>query len=380
MKRLMEPKGFNIEHTYMIDVWNEDEDADFEIFDDEEYREKAYESLWTILDRIKNHPSVEYASISLVAAPYCQSSWGTCYFVDSIRACGQYKFVTPEFFDVFQIKLLKGRVFDYELNDDKSVIISAGTDNLFADVNPLQIDTIESYKRDIKHKVIGVAERAKRMELEDYQLIVYHCLRKDHFVLSSSYYNREFCIRVKPEADNNFINKFFEEMESQLDVEPYFMASITPMSDKRKGYFEFGEYDDEFKSIFAFSAFLIVNIVLCIMGTFWLRIQSRRADIGLRMALGASKRSVQTLFIAETILLIFLASIIGFLLCININEILSGILEELGFPIVGITGFGVYLTNYIVTFAIMALVAILSVWYPAKRASEINPVEALRDN
>ncbi|MDL2240466.1 FtsX-like permease family protein [Bacteroidales bacterium OttesenSCG-928-K22] len=376
--KMLEPKGFNIDHTYMIDVWNEDEDADLEIFDDEEYRENAYDALWTIFERINNHPAIEHASLSIVASPYSGSYWGNCYFVDSIRECGQYKFVSPEFFDVFQIELLKGRTFDYDANDSESVIISAGANNLFAERNPFQIDTIESAKRDVKYNVIGVANKTKRMELEEYRSVIYHCLTKEHFALSSSYYNREFCVRVKPSADNDFVNKFFDEMVSQLDVGPYFMASITPMSDKRKEYFEFAEYDDEFKSIFAFSAFLIVNIVLCVMGTFWLRIQSRRADIGLRMALGATKKSVQSFFILEALLLLFLASIIAFILCININEVLADVLENLGLPITGNTGFKVYITNYIVTLAVMAIIAVLSVWYPAKRASKINSVESLR--
>ncbi|MDR0363723.1 MAG: FtsX-like permease family protein [Bacteroidales bacterium] len=395
-QKLLEPKGFNTEHTYIIDIWNEDEglfeDIDYEEMEEEEFNvgytnartivSNWSDAIWEIYDRIKRHPAVEHASLSLYATPYAGSYAGNTFWFDSISFGAQIKKVTPEFFDVYQIDILKGRKFN-ETDDitENNIIISGAQDNIYKKINFLQIDTLLSYRKESKYNVIGVAEPTKRLEFENYTPAVYLYLSKsdEQLIGELSSFFREFSVRVKPEADKNFAESFLNDMQSQLEIEPFFLASVIPLKDRRSEYMQIGEYSNGFKSIYSISAFLIINIVLCVMGTFWLRIQSRRSNIGLRMALGASKRSIQVFFLVETLLLLFLASIVAFLLCININEILSEILKEIELPIIGRSEFGAYISNYLITFFIMAIIAALSVWYPAKKASDIQPVEALRE-
>ena len=59
--------------------------------------------------------------------------------------------------------------------------------------------------------------------------------------------------------------------------------------------------------------------MLGILGTFYFRTQSRRSEIGLRIALGSSKRKIRSLIFTETLLLLFLASIVATILCMALR-------------------------------------------------------------
>ncbi|MDR1089958.1 MAG: FtsX-like permease family protein, partial [Prevotella sp.] len=368
VNRYFEPKGFDIEHTYRISLATKDdwEKAEGESINDH---------LWTIYDRVKSHPEVEQASFAAFARPYGGLT-GNNYLVDSVEQHVYDKMVTPEFFEVFNIKMLSGKIFDR--NDAISgnyAVISAGADNMFAQKPPSEVEYIDLKKT--RHKVTGVAERSKKNEYEEYVHIAYVPLQKDGDFMSWS----ELCFRVKPGADKNFAERFKQDMQAQLEVGPYYLADVIPIGKDRIEAIERAGYENNFKSIYAISAFLIVNIFLGVIGSFWFRMQSRRSEIGLRMAMGASKRGVKSMFATETIILLFIASIIATIICINIS--LADILKDIGIPVIDRetikTGISIYFINYTITFIALMSIAVFAVWYPARRASNIQPAIALRD-
>jgi putative ABC transport system permease protein len=190
----------------------------------------------------------------------------------------------------------------------------------------------------------------------------------------------EVSVRVKPEADKNFVEQFTKDMQNQLEVGHYFLTSVTPFEKDRENYLNLMGLSGNFKSIFAISTFLFINIFLAVVGTFWLRTQSRRGEIGLRVAMGASQKSIQKMFIGETILLLFLASIVAAVICINVTMV--DVLKDIGVPVIDRSeapGMSQYLINYGITFLFLALIAVIAVWYPAQKASKIQPAEALHD-
>lgn len=133
---------------------------------------------------------------------------------------------------------------------------------------------------------------------------------------------------------------------------------------------------------FGISIFFLLNIALGIIGMFWFRNQSRRGEIGLRMALGSSKKQLQRQYIAEAVLLLTLAVIPA--LCVNfalaqanIVGATEGIFAESGY-ITDNKWLRFLITNGI-TYALLAIIVALSAWIPASRASKVHPVDALRD-
>lgn len=368
VNRYLEPKGFDIEHTYRIEFGTKDDwEGDWE---------ERINYKWAIYDRVKAYPTVEQASYSVFAQPYGAYT-GNKYLVDSVEQMVTDKMVTPEFFDVFHIKMITGRIFNWDdAVSGNYAIISAGADNLFAHKPPTEIKYIDLGKN--KHKVIGVAERSKKNDYDDYAHIAYVPLKKDDDFMPSW---SDLSIRVKPEADYNFIEKFKEDMQAQLEVGPYYLTSVVSIEKDRQRAIDRAGYDNNFKSIYSIAGFLIINIFLAVIGSFWFRMQARRSEIGLRLALGASKRNVKLMFTTETVIILFIASIIATILCVNISMI--DILKDIGIPIInreeGEVIVNQHFINYILTLLTLLIVTIFAVWYPAYRASRIQPSEALKE-
>lgn len=381
-KRYFQPKGFDIEHTYSIGINIKDEGREILSSDDQEAKDAMLEDIWTIYDRIKQYPAIEYVSYSNSAYPYSGSWSGSSIMQDSTEVPVQTKRITPEFFNVFKINMISGTTFTWENTvAGKPVIISADQNNLFGKKKPEEVQTIVRDKKnmDNKENVLGVVNRTKRSEYEEYNAIIYSPLKKtDAFIARY----RELCVRVKPDADKNFAEKFTKDMRSQLEIGHYYLSAVTSIEEDREEYMGWTGYGDNFKSIYSITAFLIVNIFLGVIGTFWFRVQSRRNEIGLRIAMGSTKSGVKNVFISEAFLLLFLASIIAAILCVNIS--VADILKDINMPVAQrsedeASSIVHHFINYGITFVFLAIIAFISVWYPANKAAQIQPAQALRD-
>ena len=381
-QRNMEHTGFDTKHVYRINIREKEKEEQTE--DNDNTAETETYNIWSIVDRIKQYPEIEHVSLSIASIPYSQSYSGGGVFIDTVDQNARAKFVTPEYFDVFKIKIEHGNAYNWDnIVGENIVVISADESNTFLKrpANKVEKFTMgrigDTVDPDRTHKVVGVASRSKWSEYAEYEAIIYSPLKKDDKRLGTG----ELCVRVKPEADKDFAKRFTKAMQSQLALGHYYLSSVQSMTDIRDEYMKGWEYDSNLKSIYSITAFLIVNIFLGVVGTFWFRVQARRSEIGLRLALGSSRRNIRWLFPLETILLILIASIIAVAICINIS--LVDILKDMEIPTPnrGDTSAGPvqYIINYSITFFFLCIIAIAAVWYPAKRASDIQPAEALKD-
>ena len=98
-------------------------------------------------------------------------------------------------------------------------------------------------------------------------------------------------------------------------------------------------------------------------------VTERTREIGLRKALGAKKKTIITQFLIESIILTFVGGIIG----IGVGVLVSYLISYFtGSPFV-ISPQSIFLA-----FAVSAGIGILFGWYPARRAANLQPIEALR--
>lgn len=106
----------------------------------------------------------------------------------------------------------------------------------------------------------------------------------------------------------------------------------------------------------------IMNIMLVSVG-------ERTKEIGIRMAVGAREKDILVQFLIEAVTL----SLIGGLIGVTIGGIISEIASYItGWPI------SISLYSVVIAFIFSALVGIFFGIYPARKASRLNPIEALR--
>lgn len=376
-KRYLEPTGYNVEHVYNINMGIKEEGHVLINNGTNAQKDSLINIVWTIVDRIKKYPDIEYISLSSAAVPYSGSFMSNKASLDTMVDYIQFKSVSPDYFNVFKINLQQGQVENWNKTDN--IVISGNKDNQFLKRDVKQIKSLVTGDNENK-QVIGVAASSKRSEFDEHNPIVYTLLSTND--RETVYFDGiEICVRVKAEADKNFIERFTKDMQEQIAMDPYFLSSVTSISDLRKDFMKWNKYDNNFKSIFSISSFLFINIFLAVVGTFWFRVQTRRNEICLRVAVGSTRMNIKALFILETLFLLLLASLIATPICINIA--LADILRDIGVPSIDRgeepIRISQYFINYLFTALILITISISAVLYPSWRASRIQPAEALRD-
>jgi putative ABC transport system permease protein len=107
-----------------------------------------------------------------------------------------------------------------------------------------------------------------------------------------------------------------------------------------------------------------------IMNMMLVSVTERTKEIGLRKALGAEPRIIQLQFLLESIILSVFGGILGIILGETISYILVVNLMSIAFT--------VDLEAVALGFFFSLAVGIIFGWAPARRASRLNPIDALR--
>jgi predicted permease len=121
-----------------------------------------------------------------------------------------------------------------------------------------------------------------------------------------------------------------------------------------------------------FSVFGGLALALAMVGIYGVKAYSvarRTREIGIRMALGAQRTAVQWMILREGLVMIAAGLTLGLLLAFGTGKLVSSIL------------FGVTSTDpfaFTIAPALLAIAALLATWIPARRATKISPMAALR--
>jgi putative ABC transport system permease protein len=139
------------------------------------------------------------------------------------------------------------------------------------------------------------------------------------------------------------------------------MSDIVAQSTARQ------HFNMELLSVFGGVALLLAAIG--IYGLISCSVQQRTQEIGIRVALGAESADVLRLVVVQGMRLAFIGVALGICAALGLTRSLAGFL------------FGVHTLDpavFIIAPISLSTVAFLAVWLPARRASRLNPVEALR--
>lgn len=288
---------------------------------------------------------------------------------------------TPEYIDVISTETLSGEFITQKDVDTKALRMVLGSEiakTLFPDQEPIgKIIRLSLFNRfDFRFLVTGVMKPKGGNDDDDFSV----------FIPVSTMQNRIGFLR-NPTGDVNvfrIIVRSEDGVEKEL-VSNKISENLKLIHDVDKPDFEITSMDQLLEAsnqvTGALTLFLgsIAGISLLVgaigVGNIMLvSVTERTREIGTLRSIGATKFDIRLQFVTEALTICLLGGIlgiiIGIIICLNLSDISFGDAENLSAVVTP--------TSVIVAFVFSFFVGLISGAYPAYRASELDPIEALR--
>jgi predicted permease len=281
--------------------------------------------------------------------------------------------VTPNYFSVLGISLLRGRPFTEE---DRSpavhtiIINEALAKRLFPDQDPLgktvQFHT-DRAALSAPFTVVAIAANAQNQGLggqvgPEYYMVRHHTENDVVFNYPDSQ-RMSMVVRgaIRPQAVAQELRTVVASLDPTIPVDTSTLSQNVAKLGERPRF-----------SAALLSFFAAVGLLLTALGIYGvvsLLVNQRTQEIGVRMALGATRKNVVTLIVRQASLWIVIGGVLGVSGSLAMSRWISSLLF-------GIRG------NDPVTLAGatlgLVLVALMAAWIPARRTAKVDPMVALR--
>lgn len=342
------------------------------------YQNRAALSLFydNLSSRLQSLPGVESVgttsllpmSSGLRVVPFMPKGDGTSK-VDSYVV--QYRIVSPDYFRVMRIPLRQGRTFDVHDKADRPPVAIVN-ETLAAkfwpkgDVIGTQIKLDDNNTGPRPLEVVGVVGDVKHVSLEDKPTIdVYLPLAQIHEDGVGLMVNNQYWI-LRSNVDPGTLEAAFIRELRSVDagvaaanirtMESYLSDSVAPR-----------RFNLRLLTIFSVTALLLP--ATGVYGLISYSVAQRTPEIGIRLALGASRIDVLKLILQEGLKLVLIGIVVGLASALLLTRLMRSLL------------FGVTATDavtYVMVSVGLVIVALIACSIPARRATKVDPLLALR--
>jgi len=322
-----------------------------------------------LLERIKNVPGVEDAT-EMDTLPLTGGGRGNNVWLDGRnpedRIGASFNRVGVDYLKTLQIPLLAGRSFGPgdALNAPHVAIINQTLAQMLHEKNPVgKRLVVEATPGDPEtfYEIIGMARDAKFEDLREVDLpVVYLVSTQDKYPSTG----RRYLIRSKlpPAEFTASVNRSLMEFNPRLDVSFQEFRAMVQESLLRE------QLMARLSGFFGGLALVLASIGL--YGLLSYGVASRIKEIGIRMALGAGRRNVLSLILREAVLLVLVGLAVGVPLVLYVSRFAGTLLFDLS-PTDPL--------SLLVAGVVLLSVALLAAYLPARRATKVDPLIALRD-
>ena len=282
--------------------------------------------------------------------------------------------VTPEYFEIREYRLAEGRFFTSDEVDASSKVAVVGrtvVQNLFGDPSP--VGAILRIKR-VPFTVVGVLEeKGQSLQGQDQDDIIIAPITTVQNRLVGSAHPGSVGVIIVQAVDRESIDAAEGEVVSLLrqrhrigsgQEEDFSVRNLSEM-------LEVAEASTRVMSLLLGAIASVSLLVggIGIMNIMLVSVTERTREIGIRLAVGAKERDILVQFLIEAVFLSVAGGAIGILLGIGGSLLISRF-----------AGWSTLISPgaVLVAFSFSAAVGIFFGFYPARKASRLDPIEALR--
>ena len=367
----LEPRGFDISHCYLVEMGKLTDKSPDYIPGQTDEQEAA--DILELVDRLRHRPEIEAVSLSQNSYPYNGSNSTDQVRYDTLVSAGWTirRMVTPDFVRVFRYRGARG-----ETSEQLAEMLERGeflaSNNLYLKYDrpmtefigkrfQLFGDTTQTYR-------LGAA--LQNVRYSDY----WQAYNSYTFLYKINWYDseQELCLRVRADRDHDFIRRLKADSEKQFRIGNIFISEVRSFKDIRRNFQQ--SWNNDLRNYIMGMGFLLLNIFLGLLGTFWFRTQQRRSEIALHKAHGASDMDIFTRLMSEGLLLLLLVTPVALIVDYNLaNMELNSWRNDTTLE------WGRLLLCAAASFVLIGLMITIGIGIPARKAMKIQPAEALHD-
>ena len=335
-------------------------------------REKVGVYTKTLLDKISAIPGIQSAGIGSNAP--LMGGWQTGFWreekgqpspADMLNA--DLEVVTGDYFQTFKVPLIRGRLFnDRDTKDSPRVIVidQALADQYFPGEDPigkrLGVDVGNDEEKWVMSEIIGVVAPMRFHAIDEMAPLplIYGSMAQAQ--------RNSMGLFVRSSLSAAALSKSIQNAAVSIDPNQ-------PVYDAKPMLARVSEtWAAQRLLSFLFSIFAGLALVLATIGLYGLLAYTtlkRVREIGIRLALGARPAQIRALVLSHGLHLLLIGSGIGLLASFAVSRALQSVLFDVK---------GVDPRIYIGVGALLFLATFLASWIPARRASRVDPIIALR--
>jgi hypothetical protein len=381
LRTFYSPMGLDIRNTWVFNMDKLHPQADGYV-PGELALSTETEDLFRLKAQIEQHHAIEAVSVSIYACPYTNSEVitpATPVDGDTIVSKGKSfrtYYVSPEYFDVFRIRDSNSEHLTFNPSNVSKPITAVIT----ADVSEMFFHTTEAAGRRLNFNgnedldIGAVCNPVRDNEYKKNEPALFPVIQSaefwNMFINQVGIGGVTVCVRTKQAMSQDEMNIFLREMGDRLTVNNLYVYSVTPFSSLRADKLK--KPGDDMRKQLSLTVFLLINVFFGVIGTFWIRTQYRRGEIGIRMALGANRSTLKKYLHGEGLCLLFLT--LPFTLLFALNMIYMDIPDSYRLPYT-VSRFAITFGG---TYLLMTLMIMSGIGFPTRKISRIAPAEALQ--
>ena len=280
--------------------------------------------------------------------------------------------VSEEYLDIRKLKIATGRIFNETETRSMAKVCLLGqtvVDNLFGEgVDPVGT-TIRI--KNLPFEVIGVledkGESGMGQDQDDMIIAPYTTVQRR--LAAIDYINGIYCSAVSEEKSAAAIEEVTEVLRRTHKLKEMEENDFRVMSQS-----ELIESVSTVTNIMTYLLGAIAGISLLvggigIMNIMFVSVTERTREIGLRMSIGGRGKDILLQFLVESMLLSLTGGIFGIIFGYLIAEVAGTLMNSTTF---------ITTQSVVLAFAVCFVIGVFFGWYPARKASNLNPIDALR--